>query len=113
MNGIKKNEIWMADLNPRKGKEQSGLRPVVVISGNAMNQNFDSIIACPLTTKIKNFHGNIILTPSKSNGLKSASEVLVFHIRSIAKERLVKKIGAISDEEVSLIVISLNKLLTY
>jgi mRNA-degrading endonuclease toxin of MazEF toxin-antitoxin module len=45
---MKKNEIWLADLDPQRGKEQNGARPVVVISGNAMNDHFDLVIICPI-----------------------------------------------------------------
>ncbi|MCB9310089.1 MAG: type II toxin-antitoxin system PemK/MazF family toxin [Lewinellaceae bacterium] len=43
---MQKGEIWMADLNPILGTEQSGHRPVVIISGNAMNSHFDMVITC-------------------------------------------------------------------
>ncbi|HBB93598.1 MAG TPA: transcription elongation factor GreAB, partial [Bacteroidales bacterium] len=36
---MRQGEIWMADLNPVHGSEQQGIRPVVIISGNAMNDN--------------------------------------------------------------------------
>ena len=60
---MKQRDIWMADLNPLKGSEQQGIRPVVIVSGNAMNDNFGSCIICPLTTKIKNYAGGIALSP--------------------------------------------------
>jgi mRNA interferase MazF len=110
---MKKNEIWLADLNPRKGKEQSGNRPVVIISGNAMNDHIELVIACPISSVIKNFVGDIILNPSKENGLKKVSEILVFHVRSIAKERLIKKLGTITDNEMKVLIENLNKILTY
>jgi len=50
---MKKSEIWLADLNPQRGKEQSGARPVLIISGNAMNDNYDLVITCPLSSKKK------------------------------------------------------------
>lgn len=113
MIGMKKSELWMADLNPKRGKEQSGLRPVLIISGNAMNDHFDLVIICPLSSKIKDFIGDIILNPSKSNGLKIKSEVLIFHVRSISKERLIKKIGKISIQEMNEVIENLNKILEY
>jgi len=45
---MKQGEIWMADLNPVVGSEQQGIRPVVIISGNAMNNNLGISIVCPL-----------------------------------------------------------------
>jgi mRNA interferase MazF len=110
---MKKGEIWMANLNPNMGKEQSGIRPIVIISGNAMNDHYDLIIYCPLTTKIKGFIGDIIITPTKSNGIKKESEILVFQVRSISKQRIQKKVGSIKAEELELLHENLNKILKY
>lgn len=46
-------DIYWADLNPTKGKEQKGKRPVVIISGNTMNKNLGIFIICPNTHHIK------------------------------------------------------------
>ena len=64
---MKQREIWYADLNPVKGSEQKGFRPVVIISGNVVNKYLNIVIACPLTTKIKGYKGNIILQPDDIN----------------------------------------------
>jgi mRNA interferase MazF len=71
------------------------------------------VICCPLTTKIKNYKGNIVLQPDDSNQLSKASEVLTFHVRSVAKERLEKKIGEVSEAQVLLLKKYLNEILTY
>lgn len=97
---MRQGEIWYADLNPVKGSEQAGFRPVVIISGNMLNKYLNVVITVPLTTKIKHYQGNPILQPNNTNNLKATSEMMVFHIRSISKERLVEKIGEISEEEV-------------
>ena len=54
---MKQREIWMADLNPTKGSEQAGIRPVVILSGNALNDHMPVVIVAPLSTKIKNYKG--------------------------------------------------------
>lgn len=110
---MKQGEIWYADLNPTQGSEQAGLRPVVIISGNLLNQHLTIVIVVPLTTKVKKYKGNPILKPSKENGLKEESEMLVFHVRSVSKERLVRKIGAVSQLEVSQVIKTLNDILKY
>jgi mRNA interferase MazF len=106
-------EIWQVDLNPVKGSEQGGFRPVVILSGNLLNRYLPVVITAPLTTKIKNYKGNPIIMPSETNGLNDESELLVFHIRSISKDRLVKKIGNIKGEELDLAIKTLNDLLKY
>lgn len=110
---MKQREIWYADLNPVRGNEQKGYRPVVIISGDALNTYLNIVIACPLTSRIKNYKGNVVLEPNNENGLPLKSEILTFHIRSISKERLVTKIGNISKEELSALKQSLDDILRY
>ena len=110
---MKQGEIWYADLNPTKVSEQSGLRPVAIISGNLLNEHLQIIIVVPLATKIKNYKGNPILTPNKVNGLKTESEMLTFHVQSISKDRLVRKIGIIDIADLNLSMKTLNDILKY
>jgi|SRR5690554_970012 len=110
---IKQAEIWLTDLNPIKGSEQAGIRPVVVISGNLMNQHLEVVITCPLTTKIKNYKGNVVLQPNALNNLTAKSEILTFHLRSMAKDRLIKKVGTISTQELQQIKLCLSDILRY
>ncbi len=110
---MKQAEIWDVSFHPTKGSEQAGLRPAVVISGNVMNDNFNLVIVCPLTSVIKNFRSNIILHPNKKNGLTERSELVIFQISAVAKIRLKRKRGSISAEELSTIKSNLNNLLNY
>lgn len=110
---MKQGEIWLTDLNPVKGSEQSGTRPVVILSGNLLNTHLPLVICCPLTSKIKNYKGNIVLKPNSDNKLTQDSEVLLFHIRSLSKDRLLRKIGCITKSDLELLKKSLNEILTY
>ncbi|NQU35817.1 MAG: type II toxin-antitoxin system PemK/MazF family toxin [Bacteroidetes bacterium] len=110
---MRQREIWYADLNPVIGSEQRGLRPIVIISGNMLNELLPIVISCPLTTKIKNYKGNLILNPDEHNGLSQKSEILIFHIRSISKERLVKKIGSITNNELEKLKQGLEDIMRY
>ncbi|MGB0390186.1 MAG: type II toxin-antitoxin system PemK/MazF family toxin [Salibacteraceae bacterium] len=109
---MKQGEIWYSNLSPTKGSEQSGFRPVLIISGNMLNTYLPIVICCPLTSKIKEYKGNVILQPSSNNGLEKISEVLTFHVRSVSKERLVKKIGVVSENEIQQVKDCLNDILT-
>lgn len=109
---MRQGEIWMSDLNPVIGSEQAGRRPVVILSGNLMNKFLQVVITAPLTSKIKNYQGNPILKPSSLNGLKLESELMVFHIRSISKDRLIEKIGEITKEELLTALATLNDITT-
>ena len=110
---MKQGEIWLADLNPAKGSEQAGFRPAVIISGNLLNQYLPIVIVMPLTSSIKRYKGNPVLSPDKTNGLKNESEILVFHIRSVSKDRLIKLIGRIENVELELILKTLNDILKF
>jgi len=110
---MKQGEIWYASLDPIRGSEQGGYRPMVILSGNLLNEFLPIVICCPLTTKIKNYKGNIVLEPDEMNNLSESSEILTFHIRSISKERLQKKIGIISKEQIALLKKYLNEIITY
>jgi mRNA interferase MazF len=78
-----------------------------------LNQHLPVVITAPLTTRVKNYKGNPVIKPSETNGLEHESELLVFHIRSISKDRLVKKIGNIHRAELSLAIKTLNDILKY
>ena len=110
---MKQREIWMAELNPVRGSEQQGIRPVVIISGNAMNDHLGICIVCPLTTQIKHYAGCLVVRSSVSNGLAKDSEIITFQIRTIAGERLLQRIGEISIRELDQIKSGLKDILTY
>lgn len=110
---MKQGEIWYVDLNPVKGSEQAGLRPVVVVSGNLANTYLNTLICCPITSKVKNYKGNLVLEPNEQNGLRAKSEVLTFHIRSISKERLTKRVGTIDASELKQIKQCLDDIWRY
>ncbi|HSF55100.1 MAG TPA: type II toxin-antitoxin system PemK/MazF family toxin, partial [Algoriphagus sp.] len=65
-----------------------------------------------LTSKIKNYQGNPVLKPSLLNGLKLESELMVFHIRTISKVRLIERIGEITKEELRTALATLNDITT-
>jgi mRNA interferase MazF len=110
---MKQGEIWFANLNPTKGSEQAGSRPVLILSGNLLNEHLNVVICCPLTTKIKNYKGNVVLQPNEKNQLEKPSEILLFHIRSVSKERLFKKVGQVDISVIEKMKKSLNEILTY
>lgn len=110
---MKQGEIWMADLNLVEGSKQRGVRPVVIISGNAMNNNLGISIVCPLTSKLKNYAGCLVLIKDVSNGLDQDSEVITFQIRTLSHTRLIRKTGKISTAQLEQIKKGLGEILTY
>jgi mRNA interferase MazF len=104
--------IYMAYLDPSVDSEQGGRRPVVIISGNTVNKFAPNVVVCPLTTSIKNYHGDVIIKPGENNGLKKKSEILNIHVRSISKSRLKEYIGCISKSEIFQIHEGINDVFT-
>jgi mRNA interferase MazF len=109
---LKQAEIWLADLEPVKGSEQGKTRPIVIISGNTMNTYFPVVIACPLSSSIKNYEGCLVISKNKINGLTIDSEIISFQVRTVSKERLLKKIGAITNVQLIAVINGLNDVLT-
>lgn len=110
---MKKGDVYEVFLDPTLGSEQSGRRPVVIISGDLANTNLNTVIVVPFTTKLKKYHNNLILNPNKKNGLSKKSEAMPIHIRSLAKERLKVKIGTLTVSEMNKIIDGLEKILKY
>ncbi|HET8838000.1 MAG TPA: type II toxin-antitoxin system PemK/MazF family toxin [Flavobacteriaceae bacterium] len=110
---MKKGEVYEVFFDPTLGSEQSERRPALIISGNLANNNLKTVIVCPMTSKLKNYHGNLILEPSEKNGLSKKFEVMAIHIRSIAKERLKVKLGTLTASEMNTVEVSLQKIIKY
>lgn len=108
---MKKGEIWEADLNPVKGSEQAGKRPVLIVSGDLLNSYAPVVWVCPITSKIKIYKGNVIVEPNAETGLKQKSEILNLHLRSISKNRLTIKLGSINQEQLNQVRKGLNEIM--
>lgn len=96
---IKRGDLFWADLNPTKGSEQAGRRPVLVIQNDVGNQFAPTVIVAPLTTTrfSKPFPVNVHV-PKTVAGLNADSTILLSQIRTIDKSRLSRKIGRLSGE---------------
>ncbi len=94
--------IFWADLNPIKGSEQAGVRPVLVISEEAVNQALPivTILCLTLHRPGRKIYPIEVLLEPKDSHLAHPSIVLAHQLRSISKERLGDKCGFIESEEV-------------
>ena len=91
---IRRGDVFWVDLNPVKGSEQAGHRPVVVIQNDVGNEVAPTVIVAPFTTKSFTKHYPInVHVPRGVAGLKEHSTVLLSQIRTIDKARLDRKIG--------------------
>jgi len=87
-------EIFYADLNPTIGSEIKKIRPVVIISQNVMNQHLETVVICPLTSKLHPMWKSRIQIECAG----TLSEIAVDQIRTISKQRLKKKIDSLSSD---------------
>lgn len=83
-----RGEIWLADLNPIRGHEQAGTRPVLVISTNSFNHGPAGLVfVLPLTRTDRRIPIHVPLDPPEG-GVSARSYILCDALRSIAKDRL-------------------------
>jgi mRNA interferase MazF len=91
-----RGDIWLADLNPIKGREQAGMRPCLVVSVNIFNQSpAELVIVIPLTTRAKGIRTHVPLAPPEG-GVREQSFIKCEDVRSISTERLSSRWGAVS-----------------
>ena len=110
MAGILRGEIRWADLNPTKGKEQAGLRPVLILSHDVFNERSGTVIAVALTSQPQRAGFPLTLELS-SKGLPKRSWVKISQIRTLAIERIGKRLGKASAEEVAQVIDGLNEII--
>lgn len=93
-----RGEVWHADLNPIRGHEQAGMRPVLIVSTNDFNHGLaDLVIIVPLTRTGKRLPFRVQIDPP-NGGVRETSYALCDSVRSISKERLDVRWGAVSAE---------------
>ena len=91
---IKRGDVFYVNLDPTKGSEQAGTRPVLVIQNDVGNAYAPTVVIAPLTTKAfsKRYPTNVNI-PKGTAGLKDDSTVLLSQIRTIDKGRLERRLG--------------------
>lgn len=87
-------DIILVDFNPVIGKEIAKVRPCIVVSCRLLNKKSPFLIVVPVTGSVqKSLPFHILVSPSKTNGLSKNSKILPEQIKSLSKERFVKKVG--------------------
>lgn len=110
---MKQSEIWLIDLDPTRGAEIQKRRPAIIVNDNALGKLPLKIIV-PITDWKERYNvapWMIKLNPNNLNGLSKESSADCFQIRSVAQERLIKKIGVIEVETLNKIKNAISKVL--
>ena len=89
----RQDEVWLVSLDPTRGKEIKKTRPCVVVSPDEMNDHLQTVIIAPMTTTLRPYPTRIRLMFQGRSG-----QIAIDQLRAVARERLVRKLGAISDE---------------
>jgi len=91
-----RGEVWLVDLSPTKGHEQSGRRPGLVVSVDLFNHGpAGLVVLLPISTVAKGVPLHVQVNPPEG-GLKQRSFVKCEDVRSVAKEWLLRRVGAVS-----------------
>lgn len=88
--GVKRFDVYLINLDPAVGHEIQKTRPCLIISPDEMNRFISTVIIAPMTTRGKNYPSRVSCTFQGKRG-----QVVLDQIRTIDKERLVKKLGTI------------------
>lgn len=90
-----RGEVWLADLNPTRGHEQAGRRPVLVVSEDLFNQGPSGLaIVLPMTSTLRGVPSHVPIDPPEG-GVRNRTAILCEAVRSISVERLVERWGPI------------------
>ncbi len=101
---VKRGEIWLADMNPVRGSEQAGRRPIIIFQNNLINRFTSTSIAIPLTTNVRRAAlPSCIKIPKGEGGLARDSVALCHQLRVLDKLRLKRKLGSIDIKYISAI----------
>jgi mRNA interferase MazF len=107
---ILRGDIRWADLNPVRGQEQAGLRPVLILSQDIFNERSGTVIAVALTSQPQKA-GFPLTLELKTANLPKQSWVKISQIRTLSVERIGKIIGRVSPEEIEQVVEGLNEII--
>ncbi len=110
MAGILRGEIRWADLDPTRGHEQAGQRPVLVLSHEVFNERSGTVIAVALTSQAPRAGFPLTLELMTSR-LPKRSWVKISQIRTLSTERIGKRLGRASPEELAQVVEGLNDII--
>ena len=107
---ILRGQIRWADLNPVRGHEQAGLRPVLILSHDIFNERSGTVIAMAITSQPQKA-GFPLTLELKSANLPKKSWIKISQIRTLSIERIGKVVGKLSMEELNQAIEGLNEII--
>lgn len=107
---ILRGEVRWADLDPTRGREQSGKRPVLILSADIFNERSGTVIAVALTSQPQRAGFPLTLALGEDR-LPKPTWVKISQIRTLSVDRIGKKLGLLTQEEVEKVLEGLNEIL--
>ena len=101
-------DVYLTNLDPKVGSEIQKTRPCLIVSPDEMNKHIRTIIVAPMTTAGKDYPTRVSCTFKKKKG-----QVVLDQIRTIDKNRLVKKLGTIDPETQLKVITTLQRLFSF
>jgi len=106
---ILRGEIRWAELNPVRGHEQAGRRPVLILSHDIFNERSGTVIAVAMTSQEPRA-GFPLTLESKAAGLSKRSWIKISQIRTLSVDRIGSRLGRASEEELARVLNGLNEI---
>ena len=106
-----RGEVWRASLDPSRGHEQGGTRPVLVVSDDAFNSSASGMcVVLPITSRDKKIPWHVELAP-REGGLTMRSFIKCEDVRAVSAERLQARLGKVEREKMEAVEYRLRLLL--
>jgi mRNA interferase MazF len=92
-----RGDVYLADLNPSRGSEQAGIRPVIIVQRDTLDRFTTTVVVIPLTSNLRRARipGTVVI-PAGEGGLTQESVALCYQIVVIDLQRLIRKLGTLS-----------------
>jgi mRNA interferase MazF len=96
---VNRGEIWLANLNPIRGSEQAGTRPVLIFQNDRINRFTSTFLSIPLTTNLRRASlPSCVPISQGEGGLTKDSVALCHQLRVLDGARLLKKLGSVGSQ---------------
>ncbi|HEX9930006.1 MAG TPA: type II toxin-antitoxin system PemK/MazF family toxin [Pyrinomonadaceae bacterium] len=105
-----RGDVLLVNLPSTNGHEQSGRRPAIAVQTDFAGEPM--LMIAPVTSNLNALHFAfaVQIEPSTENGLTTTSVVMIFQMRAIDKNRIVRKIGKLSDEDLQKVDVEIKRL---
>lgn len=94
----RRSEVWLVDFGDPVGREQSGRRPAVIVSADALNESRAGVVVVvPITTTYRGLPSHVEIDPG-SSGLDEVSYAKCEDVKSVSEQRLIGRLGAVDEQ---------------